>query len=231
MPSGALALAILLAAPCALSAAPAKKKKAIAVGDGVIVTLKNGGEVKGMYRGNADGAFWVESNGAEIGIERDSIEKVSPASTPEADYRKQKETLDKKDANAWWKLSQTATRGGMKAAAIEAARAAVRIAPDHTAAREFLGHQKVDGRWLTLDEVQAAKGLTLYGGQWLTESELAEARSRDSSEDLMKRMHANDPVHRPPEAVRERKQFHGGEARTSPKPTAGRVDYFGSGGR
>lgn len=230
MPSGALALAFVLAAPCLLSAAPAKKK-AIAVGDGVIVTLKNGSEVKGMYRGNADGAFWVESNGAEIGIERDSIAKIAPASTPEADYRKQKETLDKKDANAWWRLSQTATRGGMKAAAIEAARTAVRLEPDHSAAREFLGHQKVDGRWLTLDEVQAAKGLTLYEGAWLTESELAEARSRDSSENLMKRMHANDPVHQPPKAIREKKQYHAGEGRTSPKPTAGRVDYFGSGGR
>lgn len=231
MAFGALALTILLAAPCA-AAEPEKKKKKPdpAVGDGVIVTLKNGSEVKGMYRGNADGAFWVESSGAEIGIERDSIAKVATANTPEAEYRKQRANLDEKDADAWWKLSQTATRGGMKAAAADAARAAVKLAPDHAAARDFLGHQKVGARWLTFEEAQAAKGLTLYEGEWLTESELAEARGRDRSEELLKRMHANDPVHRPAKAPRKI-LHHPEESRTSPKPSAGRLDYFGGGGR
>lgn len=233
MPFSALALAVLLAAPCAFAAAPAKKK-ALAVGDGVIVVLKNGSEVKGVYHGNADGAFWVESNGAQIGIERASIAKITQARTGDAEYRKQKAALSDTDAEGWWGLSVLAARHGMISAANDAAKTAVKIDPEHAEARAYLGYEKVGGKWLEHEAAQAAKGLTLYEGEWVTNAEMGRRREAAGGADMTRSMHANDPVIVPPKepvAPRERKLYRAEASASSPAPSGGRVDYFGGGGR
>ncbi len=234
---GGLALVLVLIAPLSFAAPAARKpasKTALAVGDGVIVTLKNGSEVKGVYHGNADGAFWVESNGAEVGLERDSIAKITQANTGDAEYRKHKAGLSETDAEGWWRLSLIATRHGMKSAANDAAKTAVKIAPEHAKARQFLGHEKVGGRWLDHEAAQAARGLTLYEGEWLTNAELGQRRQDAGGADLSRSMHANDPIIVPPKepvAPRERKVYRAEASASSPAPNGGRVEYFGGGGR
>lgn len=59
--------------------------------------------------------------------------------------------------------------------------------PEHVAARVELGHVWQDGRWMTPDEQQRAKGLVLYNGKWVTpavrqlllQNADEQARSRD----------------------------------------------------
>lgn len=235
MAFGTLALAVLLTAPCAFAAAPAKKnKKALAVGDGVIVILKNGSEVKGVYHGDADGAFWIESNGAQVGLERDSIAKITQANTGDAEYRKLKASLTDDDADGWMRLADLAARHGMTSAAKDAAKTAVKIDPEHAGARAFLGYEKIGGKWLEHEAAQTAKGLTLYEGEWVTNAELAKRRETAGGADLSRAMHANDPIIVPPKeqpAPRERKVYRAEAAASSPAPSGGRVEYFGGGGR
>jgi hypothetical protein len=53
--------------------------------------------------------------------------------------------------------------------------------PDYSPAHEKLGHQKLDGSWMTRDDLSAAQGLVKYRGRWIT----AEERSkREDAEKL-----------------------------------------------
>lgn len=58
---------------------------------------------------------------------------------------------------------------------------ALALDPDFDAAHEKLGHTKVDGNWLTRDDLSVAQGLVKYKGRWVT----AEERSkREDAEKL-----------------------------------------------
>lgn len=61
---------------------------------------------------------------------------------------------------------------------------AVSIDPDHAGARAALGHQRVGGKWMTFEEAQAAKGLVLFEGRWVTaaERELVEKERLEAKE-------------------------------------------------
>ncbi|MGE0712780.1 MAG: tetratricopeptide repeat protein [Planctomycetota bacterium] len=60
---------------------------------------------------------------------------------------------------------------GLPREAKEAYLEVLRLDPDHAAARAALGYVRLDGRWLTFEQSQAAKGLVLYQGAWLTVAE------------------------------------------------------------
>lgn len=184
-----LALALCLtsaagfAAPTKTRKAPAKKAPLV-VGQGVIVTLRTGALIEGIYHGDADGAIWVEVDGGDVGIEKDTIAGMSPiAKTASTEYKERAAALGAKDAAGWWELSMWAASKDLHGAAESAARTVLKIDPEHARARDLLGFEKVDGRWLQHDEVHRAKGLVLYERRWLTPQQVEEAKARARQEE------------------------------------------------
>lgn len=184
-----LALALVLGAADAF-AAPAKTRKAAAkkaplvVGQGVIVTLKTGALIEGIYHGDADGAIWVEVDGGDVGVEKDTIAGMAAVAKPaSAEYKERAAALGAKDAAGWWELSTWAAGKELHGAAESAAKTVLKIDPDHAQARELLGFEKVNGRWVQHDEIHRAKGLILYERKWLTPEQIAEAKARAKQEE------------------------------------------------
>ena len=52
-------------------------------------------------------------------------------------------------------------------------REAVRLDPDHAAAREALGDRKADGKWVPAEEAMERKGLVRHDGRWMLPEEKA----------------------------------------------------------
>jgi hypothetical protein len=80
-------------------------------------------------------------------------------------------------ASARLREALEAEAAGEAARARAAFEAVVAIDPEHAAARRALGFERVDGRWLTGDELKRARGLVEVGGRWLSREE-AEALPR-----------------------------------------------------
>lgn len=181
----------------------ATKKDALVAGSGVVITLRNGSKVEGVYHGDADGAIWVEVDGGEVGLEKSSIVRIVPAAGGTAEYKKRAAVLDAKDPEGWWKLSAWAENQGLHASAKVAARSALKIDPDHKQARKFLGYEKVKGRWHQGDDAHRAKGLVQFAGEWVPPEELDAAKGRarnDEKESNLKSMRLHKPARYSPDA-------------------------------
>lgn len=188
---GLLALALVLAAPLSFAAGAPRKnaaKKTLAKGDGVIVTLKTGALVEGIYHGDADGAIWIEVDGGEVGIEKDTVAGIAPAKTGSAEHKERAAALGAKDAAGWWELSLWAAGKELHGAAESAAKTVLKIDPEHAKAREHLGFEKVGSRWLHGDDVQRAKGLVLFERQWLSPDQIEALKHRRNTEEQEKNL-------------------------------------------
>lgn len=188
---GILALVLAVGVPPEIDAAPrsarkatAKKKPSLIAGSGVIVTLKTGALIEGVYHGDADGAVWVEVDGGEVGIEKTTIAGIVPAQTGSIKYKERAAALGAKDRDGWWKLSVWAAARNMHGAAATAARTVVNIDPEHAGAREYLGFEKVGERWLQGDAIPAAKGLVQFERRWLTQAEVADIQMRRRNKEM-----------------------------------------------
>lgn len=108
-------------------------------GDTVTISLRQGSDISGTYRGNKGGQIRLEiSGGGEIYIEPSTVEKIRKISVNDAEYLSRKASIDENDAAAHWSLCQWARNKDMRAAALAEAQIVVDIMPEHKAAAIFL---------------------------------------------------------------------------------------------
>ncbi len=168
---GAIVFALCLYAT--VSSAEEGKAPRIAKGTGVTVTLKGNKQVKGVYLGRHDGAVWVGLDGGEVGLEKETVLKIEPSETDDSEFLKRRAALASDDAKGHWELVKWADKAGLDSLAKGEAETVVRIDPEHLKARQFLGHEKINGAWLEHDDAMRAKGLVEYRGEWITQDEYA----------------------------------------------------------
>lgn len=180
------ALALVFAAASFAEDKPPAKE--LAKGTGVIVTLAEGREAKGVYLGRHDGAVWVGVDGGEIGIEPGTIVNISPAETDDSEFLKRKAGLAPKDVPGRWGLAEWALKRGLVSSAKAEALIVVGLDPNHRKARRLLGHERIDGVWLERDDAMRAKGLVEYRGEWITKERISRIEAaRIVEEDRIRR--------------------------------------------
>ena len=118
---GAVALSLVLCADVAFAENGKKKKKTIAQGDHVTVTLKGEREIKGIYLGRHHNAVWVEVSGGEIGLDEDQVLKVTPSESAEHEFLRRKAALNVHDAKGFWELCIFASENNLTPQAQSAA--------------------------------------------------------------------------------------------------------------
>lgn len=148
-------------------------------GAGAIAHLANGVKVEGVFGGRRDGTLWMLVDQGEIGIEPATIVSMEQANNPTSEFRRRAMLLDAKDSAGLWLLSQWAKDVGLVDSARVAAERTVRADPEHREGRAYLGHEKLNGRWLDHDEVMAAKGLVEYQGEWIPRQQFAQIVSSE----------------------------------------------------
>lgn len=142
-------------------------------GDGF--ELESGGTLQGAA---ADGTAERTSlklnlaDGGSVTIPRRLIVRTRPISEAEQDYKrvgpKTPDTVDGHLQTARWCRER-----GLAGQYTDHLRRVIELDPLHDEAHKLLGYQRVDGRWLTRDELMVSRGLVRYDGDYRTRQEVA----------------------------------------------------------
>lgn len=148
-----------------------------------VYELKDGGRVVGepVERPETEGFVLRTPAGAEVTLQRDQVQRIVQQDEVHAEYeRRSRAAADTADAHrelaAWCreqKLSEEAEHHLERV---------VDLDPADEDARVALGYQRVGGRWLTRDEIMAARGLKFFDGKFRTVQDIA-IRQRDVQAD------------------------------------------------
>lgn len=149
---------------------------AVALGGAVasadIFTLKDGKVWEGQVLGETDATIRVKTSiGGIVEIAKEQVEKREAMPPLKQVYRDRKKAIEPQTADAYWALGLWARSYRLSEEAREAFQIAVSLDPQHAGARQALGYERVDDKWLSPDERLRAKGLVEFRGRWMTEGE------------------------------------------------------------
>jgi len=151
---------------------------------GDLVTLKSGRHWEGTITSDSGDKVVIDTIGGPVTLSRSDISKIDRGPTRRQEYEQRRAALAQDDVSGHLALARWCRQQGLTREARYHFELVVALDPDNAEARRALGHEKVDGRWLTHDQAMAAKGLVRYKGRWL---EPAEAE-RLSKEDLRREL-------------------------------------------
>jgi hypothetical protein len=166
---GILAVSALLAVPAAAD----------------VVQTKDGKSYEGKVLSQDDKEVVIETTFDGVKhLPRAEVQAVDTQTPPLRDQYHFRYDAAKDDAAKLWDLQRWATEKKLEPEAKEVLLRIVELTPDDKRARKMLGHEKVDGVWMTPEEKakhleekhdaeMRAKGLVPYQGGWVTPEEKA----------------------------------------------------------
>ena len=156
------------------------------------VTLTNGNKIPKARRLESKDPTKVilEVGGGRIELDAKQVSSINPGSTPLHEYDgKYAQIKSSTKASDFWDLAQWCKQNGVTKHVAHLCMDAVRLDPNLDAAHRELGHEKLDGKWLTREQAMVKKGFTLVGDVWMTKSEIQlqekrklEAKQRELAE-------------------------------------------------
>jgi hypothetical protein len=147
-----------------------------------IIELRGGGQVQGKVipdpKNKARVQVLLMQGRRPLSFQKTQILRVVPKASPLDDYvvkqAKAAATGDAQSQLGYWceqnKLPDLAKQHYENALALD---------PENEFAHKKMGHVKVDGSWLTRDDLSAAQGLVKYKGRWVTAEEKTKRESAD----------------------------------------------------
>lgn len=155
------------------------------------VVLVGGGRIEGEVierRSTAETLVLRTVAGTTVGIPREQVERVVPASETEQQYRavhaQPPETLQ-----GHLRLAQWCKEHGLPQYRTAHLRAVLRYEPDHAEARRLLGYSRRGGRWMTEEQWMASRGYVRYGRQWKPPQEVEILQQHAADNDLAGQWH------------------------------------------
>lgn len=137
-----------------------------------VVFLRNGGRLEGATSVDGD-RLVIRLESGTVKIPRADVLRIVPAPLQADEYAKRTSALAGSDAKGHWELALWCANEGLSRSARVELETVIAIDPDHAAAREKLGYEKVEGRWLRGTELLEAKGMVKVDGVWVTREESA----------------------------------------------------------
>ena len=138
------------------------------------VQLTNGKTLVGIARKDPSlkSKVVVEVPEGTIILDEKMVSSVNPGRTPLHEFEEKWAGLkESRNAGELWSLAEWARERKLTRYVPMLAERVVAAEPDHAAARAALRHEKKDGRWLTFEEAQEARGLKQVDGRWLSQAE------------------------------------------------------------
>ncbi|MBI4563147.1 MAG: hypothetical protein HY716_00435 [Planctomycetes bacterium] len=131
------------------------------------VTLRNGRTIVGIAQEEGE-KIKVEIGIGTVWFPRDEVVAIQRGETPLHVYRSRLEAIrERRDPDDLVRLARWCASENIPRYIPELLGRALEIAPDHEDARRMAGYTKVDGKWLTQDEIKKSEGYVLFEGKWL----------------------------------------------------------------
>jgi hypothetical protein len=170
------------------------------------VRLANGRKLEGIVISKTDARIEVEVAAGTITLAANDVSSINPGRTPLHELKERMDAVrDSKKASEHYELALWAKERGLTRPLSALCLRAVELDPDHAGARAMLRHEKKDGRWLTYEQAQEARGLVWMGDRWGTKAqgELAEKQRLEAAE---RRLAADEERKRKQAEDRERRE-------------------------
>ena len=137
-----------------------------------VVHLKSGETIAGK---TSDGMLSLEVKTATgvVRVPWDHIEKIDRADHVRTLYAERAENTSADDAAAQFLLARWCKRHGLADEMTKHLTKVVALDPEHAAARQALGYEKVGEKWVAGAGVLEAKGFVKRNGRWILEEEAA----------------------------------------------------------
>lgn len=142
-----------------------------------VVTTKGGLVYEGPAVRLEGGAVRVTTDAGPVLVGPEELLEVKAGDGPRTTWRRSLAAAKPADAAAWYRLALEAEALGLTDEAREACAQVLLLDADHLAARRALGHERVEGAWMSADEARRRRGLVLYGGAWLLPAEVEAAQT------------------------------------------------------
>lgn len=148
------------------------------------ILKSGGGRVEGKIldaESDADHVV-IQTKFGKLRINRSEIQDTQYSTDPAEDYqaraKKADDTADDQFALALWCVEH-----GLQKEYQKHLERVIQLDPNHAEARKRLGYEMQDGKWLTHDEVMAAKGYVKYRGKWMLPQEREQAEKDKAGQD------------------------------------------------
>lgn len=146
------------------------------------VVLRGGGQIQGKVVPDPKDKDRVQvlllQGRHPLSFRKAQITEVIPKPSPLDDYVT-KRAKAANTAEAQYELGYWCEQNRLRDMARLHYEQALACDPDFDAAHQKLGHTKVDGNWLTRDDLSAAQGLVKYKGRWITAEEKSKREDAD----------------------------------------------------
>ncbi len=159
-----------------------------------VVETKDGTVYEGEITKQGDAEIVIETtfDGVKT-VSRDNVKRIDESVPPLRKQLAYRAGQAKNDVKALWKLHRWAKSAGFESELNEILEQIIKIKPKDVRARKYLGHIKIDGKWMSPEEKKQAdeaakveeykaKGLVEYKGEWVTPEE-RDARQKGMRKD------------------------------------------------
>jgi hypothetical protein len=115
--------------------------------------------------------YVIQTDAAKVTLDAARVKKVLRPRAGEAEYERIAPTYPD-TAAAQWELAQWCRDHKLTVQRHAHLRRVIELDPNHAEARRALGYHRVDGQWITYDEIMAKRGYVKHNGKWLLPQEL-----------------------------------------------------------
>ncbi|MEN6556889.1 MAG: HEAT repeat domain-containing protein [Thermoguttaceae bacterium] len=153
-----------------------------------VFVLSNGSRITGQWL-NRDQLprrnYTIQlAEGATVSLDAKEIKKVLPLKPDEVEYERIVPTYAD-TAQAQWALAQWCREHRLSKQREVHLQRVIELDPEHVLARRALGYNKVEGQWITHDDLMIQRGYVKYKGQWKLQQqiELTENKKKQEAEE------------------------------------------------
>jgi len=119
-----------------------------------------------------NGNYTVElTKGGKIEFKPEEVASVEFSPSLLDQYQNKAVAVKTEDDKGHYELAMWCATNSLRKQAKKHFQKTVDANPDHALAHQALGQEKFNGRWMSYDEVMAAKGFVRYNDRWITSSE------------------------------------------------------------
>jgi len=148
-----------------------------------IVVLKSGGRIEGEVIDRGDFVEIRIRAGVSTTIARKDIKEIIIKKSPIQMYQERARLIADNDSLGHYHLGLWCKDQNLARQAEKEFKKAIKIDPEHAESRKELGHEKIDGKWLTKEEIMTEKGFVKYKGRWMPKED---ADKKKALADLLK---------------------------------------------
>jgi hypothetical protein len=134
-----------------------------------VLQLTGGGRIEGIVTDNGD-SYDVRTTGGMCTVAKSQVKLIEKSETVIEKYEKAAKDVRDDDIEGRFRLAMICKEGNWTGKMREELGRVLKLDPSHEQAHTELGHELVDGKWMTRDEAMAAKGYVKFESKWVPQS-------------------------------------------------------------